>query len=570
MTILRGYQRDLKAEIYGAWVGGAHTVMAISATGSGKTVLFSNILAEERGASCAIAHRRELVSQMSLALARNGVRHRVVGSKDLIRQIVGIHTLELGASFYDPSARCGVIGIDALPGMSLTDPWLGQVQLWIGDEGHHFLRENKWGKGVAMFPNARGLLVTATGFRADGQGLGRHADGIADTLVEGPSMRWLIDNGYLTDYRVIAPPSDVDYSNVPITASGDLSPQKLREAVHKSTRIIGDVVKHYKKFAAGKLAVCFNVDVAAAEEQVKAFQAAGIKAEVITANTPDGLRQNILMRFRRREIMVLCNVDLFGEGFDLPAIECVIMVRKTESKCLFDQQFGRALRILVDAKEMAIWDSLSIAERKAHIVASGKTHGIIIDHVGNVERHLPPDSIRFHTLNRRDKRARKPPDDVVPIRTCLNVECMRTYERIYKRCPYCGTPPEIVSRGDPKYVDGDLEELSLEKLREMRGEIDRIDALPSISPYQTPMVQQAIKNNHFERQRAQADLRASIALWGGQQRDLGRSQSEQWRRFFFMFNIDVMSAQALGRKDAQELKARIDEKLALDRIVPAI
>lgn len=567
MTVLRGYQRDLKAEIVGAWQGGAHTVFAVSATGSGKTVLFSNILAEERGASCAIAHRRELVSQMSLALARNAVRHRVIGSKDLIRQIVGIHTSELGMSFYDPSARCGVIGIDALPGMSLSDPWLAQVQLWIGDEGHHFLRENKWGRGVALFPNARGLLVSATGFRADGQGLGRSTDGVADVLVEGPSMRWLIDNAYLTDYRVIAPPSDVDYSNVPVTASGDLSPVKLREAVHKSTRIIGDVVKHYKKFADNKLAVCFNVDVDAAEEQARAFNAAGIRAEVISAGTPDALRQNILMRFRRREIMVLCNVDLFGEGFDLPAIECVIMVRKTESKGLFDQQFGRALRVLVDAREMAIWDSLTVPERKAHIVASGKTHGILIDHVGNVERHLPPDSIRFHTLARRDKRARKSPDDVVPVRTCLNVECMSVYERVLKACPYCGTIPEPASRGDPKYVDGDLYELSPTVLAAMRGEVARIDELPTIPRGVSPMVAQSIKNNHFERQHAQQDLRATIALWGGQQRDLGRDLPESWRRFYFTFGTDVLSAQALGRREAKELKSRIDQKLSLDGII---
>ena len=578
VPVLRGYQRKLKIEIEQAWAAGARNVLAISATGSGKTVLFSDILAAEPGASCAIAHRRELVGQMSLALARNGVRHRVIGSQDLIRQIVGIHRDRVGISYYDPSARCGVIGIDALPGLSDRDPWCNQVQTWIGDEGHHFLRENKWGRGVARFPNARGLLVTATGFRADGQGLGRGIllpngkwsnDGLADAMVEGPPMRWLIENGYLTDYRVIAPPSDVDYSSVPVTASGDLSPQKLRAAVHKSTRIVGDVVKTYLEFARNKLGVTFAVDVEAAQELASAYRAAGVTSEVVSANTPDGLRQNILKRFERREIMMLVNVDLFGEGFDLPAIEVVVMVRKTESQGLFDQQFGRVLRLMVTPEQLAQWDSFTVPERLAIIAASDKPVGMIIDHVGNVERHLPPDSVRVHMLDRRDRRARKSPNDAIPLRTCLNRACMGSYERVLKCCPYCGLAPVPLSRSEPEYVDGDLVELSPEKLREMRGEVARIDGAPVMPRGANEMVMQAVKNNHVERQHAQNALRESIALWGGQQRDLGRDVSEMQRRFYFMFGLDVLSAQALGKKDAEALKEKIDAKLAVDGIVKA-
>jgi superfamily II DNA or RNA helicase len=579
VTTLRPYQQVLEDDIERSWAQGHRVVLAIAPTGAGKTITFSNILMREPGASAAIAHRRELVSQMSLALARNEVRHRVIGPDSLRRAIVNIHMNELGRSYYDPSARCGVIGIDSLPGLNPCDPWLGQVRTFVGDEGHHFLHDNKWGRGVAMFPNARGLLVTATGFRADGRGLGRGVllpngkwsnDGLADDMVLGPPMRELIDMGYLTDYRVIAPPTDVDYSQVPVTASGDLSPVKLRAAVHKSSRIVGDVVQHYLKFAAGKLGVTFAVDVQAAGELAAGYRAAGIPSEVVSADTPDVLRTNILRRFRQREILQLVNVDLFGESFDLPALEVVSMVRKTESKSLFDQQFGRGLRVMVDDTVAQHWDRYSDAERRGFISASTKPKAIIIDHVGNVARHLPPDAPRFHTLDRRERRSRVAPRDVIPVRTCLNPECLSVYERTRPACPFCGHRPVPGARGTPEQVDGDLIELDAAALAALRGEVERVDGAVRIPQNLEGPAVQAIKNRHVERQHAQRVLRETLALWAGWQRDQGRDDSETYKRFYFGFGIDVLSAQALGRGDAEALTARIREKLDAAGVVRAI
>jgi superfamily II DNA or RNA helicase len=581
MPTLRPYQQQLEDEIDAAWAGGARTVMAISPTGSGKTVLFTNVLARERGASAAIAHRRELVTQMSLALARNGVRHRVIGPKSVGRDAASIHLDELGRSYIDPNARCGVVGIDSLPGLNERDPWLAQVQTWVGDEGHHFLRENKWGRGIAMFPNARGLLVTATGFRSDGNGLGRGIllpsgkwsnDGLADALVEGPTMRQLIEMGYLTDYRVVAPPlpSDLSFDDVPVTAAGDLSPVKNRAAMHRSTQIVGDVVKHYLKFAAGKLGVTFAVDVEAATELAAAYRAAGVPAEVVSAKTPDLLRQRILRQFRERKLLQLVNVDLFGEGFDLPAIEVVSMVRKTESKGLFDQQFGRALRLMVDASHSARWDSYSNAERRAIIAASSKPKALIIDHVGNVQRHRPPDAVRCHTLDRRERRSKPKAGDEIPLTQCLNPECLAPYERCYPACPYCGAKPVPGNRTAPEYVDGDLTELDPEALAALRGEVARIDGAPRIPAGLEGPAAQAVKNRHFERQHAQSVLRGHIALWSGRRKLEGDEDAVIYRRFYHTFGCDVMSAQALGRSDAEALAARIELQNTLDGTVSSL
>ena len=345
MIALYDYQQDVRDQVYVAWQLGMRDVMAVLPTGGGKTVVFSDVIANNVGPSVAIAHRQELVSQISIALARNGIRHRIIGPASVARTCTTAHLAELKRNYIDPMSKVAVAGVDTLIRHNQNDPWLQQVTLVVTDEGHHVLESNKWGKAIQLFPNARGLAVTATPVRADGQGLGRHADGLMDYMVVGPTMRELIAKGRLTEYRIFAPPSDLDLRDVPLSASGDFSPPKLAAAVHKS-HIVGDVVAHYLKIAPGKLGVTFAVDVEAAGDIAKAYRDAGVMAEVVSANTPDALRASILRRFRAREVLQLVNVDLFGEGFDLPAIEVVSMARPTQSYGLYAQQFGRALRPL--------------------------------------------------------------------------------------------------------------------------------------------------------------------------------------------------------------------------------
>lgn len=533
----RPYQAELIAGVRGQWAAGKRNVLAVLPTGGGKTFVFSRIASEVQGATCAIAHRAELVSQMSVALGREGVRHRVIGPDKLRRACTQAHLEEFNRSYYDPNARVAVASVDTLINADPKDPWFAQVGLCIQDEAHHVLAENKWGKAFGMFPNALGLGVTATPIRADGKGLGRHADGLFDSMVEGPTMRELIGQGFLTDYRVFAPPSDIDLSQVTVTDSGDYSPPKLKAARRRST-ITGDVVKHYLKLANGKRGVTFDTDVESATETAQAFRDAGVPAEVVSANTPSFVRADVLRRFRLGQLLMLVNVDLFGEGFDLPAIEVVIMARPTQSFALFCQQFGRALRIL-----------------------TGKLHALIIDHVGNTLRHGLPDARRVWTLDRRERRSRSSPTDVIPVRTCLNETCMSVYERIYKACPYCGFESPIAQRSAPEFVDGDLLELDAGVLAKLRGEIARIDGDPRFPSGLSLPANVALARTHQERQKGQRSLRAAMATWAGWQSHLGRPDSESYRRFYFAFGIDVVSAQSLGAAEAAELECRVTSEL---------
>lgn len=571
MIRLSFFQRDLKTQISQAWAAGHRNVLGVLPTGGGKTVTFSDVVNSTNGSAAAvIAHRSELVSQMSLSLARTGVRHRIIGPDALRKQCVTLHMMELGRSLYDPNARVGACGVDTLVNKNAkADPWFSQVQLWVQDEAHHVLQGNKWGRAADMFPNAWGLGVTATPRRADGKGLGAHADGYFHSMVQGPSMRELIDWGYLTDYRIFAPPSDVDYSSVEVTASGDYSPAKLSAAVHASDSFVGDVVGHYLKIARGKLGVTFAVDVESATEICHAFRAAGVPAEVVTAKTDAVGRARILQRFRNREVLQLVNVDLFGEGFDLPAIEVVSMGRKTESYSLYVQQFGRVLRLLVDTPR-AQWEDMTPEQRRHAIADSSKPRGIIIDHVGNVIRHGLPDARQDWSLDRRERRNAST-SDAIPLRACANPvsPCGLVYERFLSCCPYCGFAPEPPARSAPEFVDGDLFELDPATLEAMRGRVAVIDGAPRIPGHLSGIAAAGARNQHMARQQAQGALRELIALWAGWKRAKGHADSEIFRMFFHAFGIDVLSAQALGRAEADGLADRVSHSLIKNGVTAA-
>lgn len=540
---LRPYQEKNRQEIYDTWNAGHRNVLSVMPTGAGKTVVFSEILREHKGASCAIAHRQELVVQMSLALARDGVMHRIVGPKKTVALAVNVHMSEVGRSFYDPTARCAAVGVNTLIRREeqLRD-WLQSVTLWITDEAHHILTGNQWGRAVDMFPNAKGLGVTATPKRADGKGLGRHTDGVFDRIVEGPTMRELIHDGYLTDYRIFGPPNDIDLREVAISSTtGDYSKPQLTKAMRKS-QIVGDVVDHYLKIANGKLGITFATDVQSATDISAKFNECGVPSAIVSAKTPDAERIATVKRFRNRELHQLVNVDLFGEGFDLPAIEVVSMARPTQSYGLYAQQFGRALRPM-----------------------EGKEHAIIIDHVGNVMRHGLPDAQKYWTLDRRDSRRRSSDPDGIPVKVCTN--CTAVYERIYRECPFCGHCEMPADRSGPDLVDGDLSELDPAMLARMRGDIERVDMdikerhVELLSKRTPGKYISANLNRHTERQIAQKSLRSAIAYWAGIQRAKGRSDSESYRRFYFAFGVDVMTAQTYHPKKANELLQRLGESI---------
>lgn len=542
---LRPYQIEAVEWAFDAWKR-VKNIMLVEPTGAGKTVIMSEIIKRMGVQTCAIAHRQELVSQISMALARSGVRHKIIGADAVVRLCVKLHMEEFNRSYVDPNAKTAVASVNTLvKRFHGADQWAKNVKLWVQDECHHVLRENQWGDAANLFPNAIGLGVTATPRRADGKGLGRHHDGLFDEMFVGPSMRDLIDQKFLTEYRIFAPPNDIDLTNVGISkTTGDFSGGQLTKAVRKS-HIVGDIVQHYVKICPGKSGVVFVPDLITAAETAEQFTQWGIPAEIVSGKTPSAERAGIIRKFRNGELKVLVNVDIFGEGFDLPAISFVSMARPTASYGLYVQQFGRALRLL-----------------------EGKTEAVIIDHVGNVVRHGLPDAAQSWTLDRRDKRGRSAPSDAIPLTSCLNPECLQVYERVQPCCPHCGFKPVPGGRSRPEQVDGDLMELDASTLAEMRGDVAKVDR--TVDEYRMELDGKSVRpewqgphlKRHAANQLAQEELRESIALWAGHQRALNRPDSESYRRFYHKFGIDVLSAQALKTDDAYRLRDKVVKELA--------
>jgi superfamily II DNA or RNA helicase len=341
---LRSYQQQDKENIYAMWSWGFKYVLYTLPPGGGKTVVFSSILKDSTGISVVIAHRLEILSQISRALAINKVLHSLIGPEKLNRIFKKLHREELGRSWIASNARVYVASVDTLKArISRLKDWGVQISLWVHDEAHHVLNDNKWGEVTRLFPNARGLGVTATPLRADKRSLKLGKGGVFQKLIIGPDYRTLIDQEYLTDYHIFAPLSNIDIKSLRITKSGDFNKLHLTSAARKS-RIVGDVVTQYLKIAPGEQGATFVTDVKTAKDLEGQFRLQGVPAVALSAKSTIKDRVEAFRAFKDKKLLQLLNVDLFGEGVDLPALQFVCFARPTASYGLYCQQFGRVLR----------------------------------------------------------------------------------------------------------------------------------------------------------------------------------------------------------------------------------
>lgn len=457
---LRPYQTDAVNGVRQAYAAGRRAPLLVLPTGGGKTTIFSYVTTSAAGKGrCVylIAHRAELVKQIAMTLARFGTRHRVVAPGPIVRQVQVEQFKAHGKTLVDPAARVIVASVQTLV-KRLDDENLPKPDIIVIDEAHHLTLDSTWGRVVSAFPDAKLLPVTATPCRLDGKGLGLGAGGFADELVMGPTMRELIDAGFLSPYRIFAPPNALDLTGVR-TRMGDYAKEQLATAVDKPS-ITGDAVEHYQRLAAGKRAVAFCVSVAHAQHVATEFHAAGVPAEFLDGTLDALERDRIIKRFEAGQTLVLSSCDIVSEGFDLPSIEVAILLRPTQSLSLYIQQVGRALRTF-----------------------PGKTEAIILDHVGAVATHGLPDEERDWSLEGVTKKKRAANDNepgVDRISTCA--KCF-TIHLPAPTCPTCGHVYPVKERKVDQ-ADGELVELGADQLealrrqkRAMQGQAQTIEQL---------------------------------------------------------------------------------------------
>ena len=541
--VLHSYQQDVKTRIYNSWNAGNRNVLGVTPTGGGKSVIMSDIVndfyrAGRRGS--VTAHRNELVTQMSTHIAARGIPHRIIGAASTVSEAIASHREKFGQSFVNPSAPITVAGVDTL--ISRKDDlkdWAVQQNFWIQDEAHHGIgndrvEPNKWGKAVQMFPNAQGLGFTATPQRADGQGLGIAYDGFYHDMVIGPTTRWLIENNFLCDYEIVCPKSDIveNIESEKLSADGDWSNHALKKASKKS-KIVGDVVTNYLRYAKGRKAIVFATDVETAGEMAERFNEAGIRSVSLSGKSHSTYRRQSLKQFAAGEIQVLVNVDLFDEGFDLPSCDVCIMARPTASLAKYLQMVGRVLRYLI-----------------------GKI-ALIIDHVSNVIRHGLPDKVRKWSLARKDKRAKQIKDpNEIELTTCSS--CLKPHEKFYTVCPHCAFEkplPEPRSRSI-EMVEGDLILLDRETLEKMR-QATQLESPGSIanrvSQAAGSFAGRGAANRQTEKMAAHNSLSEAIAQWAAIERQMGYDDRQIAKRFYLTTGIDVLSALD-GKRDRKEFE----------------
>lgn len=562
MTVrLRPYQQRVQNEVFDHWRNGQRNVLAVMPCGAGKTHTFSDTVrqfAQQGQSSLLMAHRTEINAQISLTLGKHGVHHKLIAPKSVIASITADHRREFqGKSFINPSSHTAVGSTDTiLARIDTLKPWLKSLDLLVADEAHHiaysgdhtFENANKWAKIFETCTKAWGLGVTATPLRGDGRGLGRHTDGVFDQIVLGPDMRWLIDQKQLCDYDIIVPESHFDMSKLR-EGEEDYTRASLKEAANNSPKLVGDIVETYCIHVYGKRAICFATDVETSGKIADQFNAIGIPAASVSANTDPTVRDDVMRRLRDGRLWVVVNVDLYSEGTDVPDLDVVIMARPTASLNLFIQQFSRCLR-----------------------TAAGKLIGVVIDHVGNIIRFGFPDRPRNWSLDRRQKRAPKEKDpDIVDIMICPNTG--RPYEAIWiAACPHCKQADGVTPGNHTKpsaaggsmraieVVAGDLTRLTADDLAKLRAAMQLPDPNTVIDPNWSAGVQAGQRNIAYAKIQAQRELSDTIELWAGQERyGKGRDDSEIHRRFFAATGMDILSAMNAdqSRQDMIAMKERV-------------
>ncbi|MDE2434710.1 MAG: DEAD/DEAH box helicase [Sphingomonadales bacterium] len=407
MITLRPYQQAMIDEARAAYARRERAVLFQLPTGGGKTVTASTVVhgaANKGNVTWWLTHRRELAGQASQTFHNLGIPHGTVQAG---------HVSNPRASVQVASIQTIVRRLDELPAPNLI----------VFDEAHH-MGAAQWEMIFDRFPAARILGLTATPWRLDGQGLGNWFS----HMVSGPTTAELIGNGSLSPYRLFAPATP-DLTGVATTA-GDFQRGALAKAMDKPA-IVGDAIGHYQRLCPGKRAVAFAAGVQNSINIASQFNDVGIRAEHVDGSMSAEARDAAVERFRRGETLILCNADLFGEGFDVPAIEAAILLRPTKSLSLHLQQVGRALRPCEE-----------------------KAEAIILDHAGNSLTHGLPDDAREWCLADREKKKRAAPADVA-IRSCP--ECFYVY-RPAPRCPQCGHAAPVVAR-EIEQIEGTLAEV---------------------------------------------------------------------------------------------------------------
>jgi len=344
---LRPYQEEAVNAVRREWAAGNRATLLVLATGTGKTVIFSEIArrtAENGNGVLVLAHRGELIDQAA------GKLQSMCGAPVAIEKAQR-HYDDEG----DGCALC-VGSVQTLQGNRLEAFPLESFKLLVVDEAHHAVAES-YRRIIERHMDAGGYLlgVTATADRADRRGLSEVFDSIA---YEYPLARAVAD-GYLVPITAKCIPLRIDLSDVKVS-HGDFQAGDLGSALDP---YLPEIAREMAVECAGKKTVCFLPLVATAESMAEELNRAGLRA--VAASGYDSAEERARKKdmFERGDYDVLCNSMLYTEGWDCPAVDCVVVLRPTKSRSLYAQMVGRGTRLAPGKERLLLLDFLWMTER---------------------------------------------------------------------------------------------------------------------------------------------------------------------------------------------------------------
>ena len=345
---LRPYQREAVDAVRGEWRGGNRSTLLSMATGTGKTTVFGEIArrcVENGKGVLVLAHRGELIDQAAARL------ESMCGFPVAVEQ-AGRH--------WDDIVEIGmpvcVGSVQTLQGDRLDAFPLDTYKVLVVDEAHHAVADS-YRRIIDRHKTNGGftLGVTATADRADKRGLSEVFDSIA---YEYPMARAVAD-GYLVPITAKCVPVRIDLSGVKVS-HGDFQAGELGHALDP---YLPEIAKAMASECAGRKTVCFLPLVATAEKMAEELNRAGLRAVAASGYDTPEERARKKHAFEHGLYDVLCNSMLYTEGWDCPAVDCVVVLRPTKSRGLYAQMVGRGTRLAPGKERLLLLDFLWMCEK---------------------------------------------------------------------------------------------------------------------------------------------------------------------------------------------------------------
>jgi superfamily II DNA or RNA helicase len=388
------------------------------ATGGGKSVIFKHLINEQ--------------------IKKNNKVLFLVAGVSILDQAIKKHFKDISkdVKLNDLNAEIACFSVDTLARRKKLWPLINkEFDYIVIDEAHNCTAK----RYTNFFESLEAENKTFVGLTATPYKIGKKAHTFWNNVIHPISVKKLIKKDHLVFPKCYV--ANIEMNTKVKKTAGDFNNKELFQK-NDNLKIYGSIINEYKKHGLGKKAVCFAVNVEHSLKICEEFNNQGIKAVHADANTSLEDREKILKEFEHGNIQVLCNVNIFSTGIDIPIAEVGIMARPTQSRVLWIQQVGRLLRPY-----------------------KNKKYAIILDHGGNTHRlGHPIEDFKAETTKNTS-------EQVLEYKVYTCPKCFYVYDSKTNECPSCGfkNKPLEKKKKEKEIIEARLEEYRIKEIQEKKN-----------------------------------------------------------------------------------------------------